>query len=461
MLSRFVQRCRQLTVRILRSLAWRLDRAAEIAQPSLPSWVESELRALAYIEPELLTPEGTTSKYQYYNVPSVPAPGEAYLRLLDAIGCDEPTQVVLVPWLKPGGADRGALYHVTALVGSSSPGRTVVIGTERAESPWKERLPEGVTFVDFGLIADGLDFILQVQVLTRLLVQMQPRLIHIINSRHAWEAVKISGLAIRQSAVIYASLFCDDYRQDGTPVGYARDYLRSCYVHLSAAFCDNSVYPSIWANELGVPAELFTVLPFPYDRPIEDFVRLDDPTEQRVLWAGRLDRQKRPDILAEIAARMPEIEFDVHGSAVIGPNDPAIERLRALPNVTLHGAFQRLEEVVRPSHIAYLHTAQWEGLPTVLFDVAAAGVPICAPAVGGIPDFIDARFLVSPFDNVEEFVAQLRKLADSRNERAIRRQRQYDTLRRDRSWSAFVGRLEDVPGYLEPTPQSGADTTRH
>ncbi|WP_209020182.1 hypothetical protein, partial [Stenotrophomonas maltophilia] len=39
-------------------------------------------------------------------------------------------------------------------------------------------------------------------------------------------------------------------------------------------------------------------------------------------------------------------------------------------------------------HFAYLHTTAWEGTPTILFDVAAARLPICAPAVGGIVDFL-------------------------------------------------------------------------
>ncbi|GIW56373.1 MAG: hypothetical protein KatS3mg082_2777 [Nitrospiraceae bacterium] len=67
----------------------------------------------------------------------------------------------------------------------------------------------------------------------------------------------------------------------------------------------------------------------------------------------------------------------------MGPADSAIAKLQSLPNVTMHGAFSRLEDVVLPEHFAYLHTTAWEGVPTILFDVAAAGVPICAPKVGG------------------------------------------------------------------------------
>lgn len=444
-------RWRAQFARIVRGVARRLNRAAETAAPTMPEmpgWAREELFALASIEPELLTPEGTTDKYAYYHVPNVPGPGMAYTELLERIPRGDYTHVVLLPWLKPGGADRGALYHVRALLEQAAPSRLLVISTEPAESPWKTRLPPDVPLVEFGLLTRGLDFEIQVQVLTRLLVQLRPPVVHVINSRCGWEAIRRSGLALRQHSRLFASLFCDEYNARGIPVGYARDYLRSCYAYLEAVFCDNSVYPCIWSAELGVPLAAFRVLPFPYDRAVTRRSWPETVTRPRVLWAGRLDRQKRPDVLAAIAERMPELAFDVHGAAVVSQGDPAIKKLEALPNVTMHGLFHRLEDVVQDSHVAYLHTSAWEGVPTILFDVAAAGVPICAPAVGGIPDFVDTRWLVPHFENVDLYVEHLLVLAESHAERTVRRQRQFEILESDRTWSMFAARLGGVSGYL-------------
>lgn len=451
MISRMWERWLTLFVRIVRGVARRLNRAAETAAPTmpdLPAWVREELHALASIEPELLTPEGTTAKYAYYHVPNIPAPGQAYAELLNGIPEDEYTHVFLLPWLKPGGADRGALYHIRALREQPIPAKVLVITTEPAESPWKANLPDGVPLVELGLITRGLDFHLQVHILIRLLVQLRPPIIHIINSRCGWEAVRQCGLALRQFSRLFASLFCDEYSQQGIPLGYARDYLRSCYIWLEAVFCDNSVYPRIWAAELGIPVGIFSELPFPYDRPLTRRIWPDNVSAPRVLWAGRLDRQKRPDLLAAIAERMPHLAFDVHGAAVVSSGDAAVKLLETLPNVTMHGLFERLEDVVLESHVAYLHTTAWEGVPTILFDVAAAGVPICAPSVGGIPDFVDSEWLIPEFDNIEMYMDRLELLVNSSAERAARRDRQFEILETDRAWGTFTGRLEKVPRYL-------------
>lgn len=437
--------------RILRGIARRINRVADspvLGSPEVPAWVKEEAFALAFIEPELLTPDSRADHYQYYHVPNLDLPGELYGRLLQAIPAGEYTHIVLLPWLKQGGADRGAIYHIKELCERGAPTSVLVIATEPADSPWKDRLPLGVPYIEFGQMAKHIDFSDQVMVLTRLLVQMRPSVVHIINSRCGWESVRRSGLAIRQHTRLFASLFCDDHSKLGNPVGYARDYLRACYPHLQKVFCDNSVFPDIWSNELGVPRSLFEVVPFPYDRPV---VRregaektLDHP---RVLWAGRLDRQKRPDLVLAIAERMPSVMFDIHGAAVIGSGEAAVSKLESLPNVVMHGFFARLEDVVQDSHIAYLHTTAWEGLPTILLDVAAMGVPICAPAVGGIPDFVERRWLIDDFEDVDAYVAQLTLLASSVEERNARRINQYETLEKGRAWSVFEERMSKMQGY--------------
>jgi glycosyltransferase involved in cell wall biosynthesis len=409
--------------------------------------VDREIRALAAIEPELLTPDGTTTKYGYYHVPNLPGAGHAYRAVLGCLTENEYSHFFWLPWLKPGGADRGALYHLRAVREANPDAKIAVFATEPSESPWAHRIPNGVDFIDFGAIVKHLDFRVQVDVATRLMVQFQPRVIHIINSRCAWDSVRRSGLAIAQGSRVFASLFCDEYAADGRAVGYARDYLRACFPFLETVFCDNSVYPKIWGADLGVPAELFTVLPFPYDGTIQQRDWPSEVSNPRVLWAGRLDWQKRPDILEAVASNVPELAFDVHGGRVV---DGAVDLsgLAALPNVSMHGMFARLEDVVRPEHVAYLHTTEWEGLPTILLDVAAAGVPICAPDVGGIGDFVAPDQLIGNNTDVDAYCRALKELAGSASLRGARRRVQWSSLLGDRAWDVFVKKLFSQHGYF-------------
>lgn len=454
-LRRRFRRSRAFAARALRSLARRVEVNPNAGQagdqwvtPVMPDWVRNEVLALAHIEPDLVDADDNLSRYAFYAIPSNPAPGEVYSDLLERVGDGAYTHVLLIPWLKPGGADRGALYHMRAILQLQPEARILAIATEPAESPWKDRVPAGVTYVEFGLLARRIDFLQQVVVMTRLLVQLCPPMVHIINSRVGWEAVKRHGLALRQYTRWFASLFCDDYTGRGVAVGYARSYLRDCHFYFDRIFCDNSQFPKVWSAEIGVAVDVFDVLPFPYDRPFVPRIGMTQPAHPRVLWAGRLDRQKRPDLLARIARALPQFHFDVHGASVIAGAEKEAGELEKLPNVTLHGMFERLEDIVRPEHVAYLHTTAWEGLPTILFDVAAAGVPIVAPMVGGIPDFVDERFLVADHEDVDAFVKQLVLLAGSSEERLMRRQAQYAQLTGTRTWDAFVARLGATAGYL-------------
>lgn len=428
--------------------------------PAMPHWLEDEMRKLAALEPELLPPGMDIGRYAFYSVPMDVAAGEVYTRLADKIGAEPYTHVLLVPWLKQGGADRGILYYVSAIVDNDPAARVLVLTTEHSSSPWASRLPEQATHVDFGELVTAIDFNKQVAVLARVLIQLRAPLVHLVNSRVGWEAIVRHGLALTQHSRLYASIFCDDYDLRMNPVGYARDYLRYCYPYLSAVICDNSRYPQAWSRELGVPASLFKVVRFPYDGQVPELSAgaLTAAGADRVLWAGRLDRQKRPDILAAIARRMPDVHFDVYGAQVMsGGAAQDLSLLTSLANVTLHGEFQRLESVAAESHFAYLHTTAWEGTPTILFDVAAARLPICAPAVGGIVDFLASQDLIRNHEDIDAFVNRLEQLRGSATLRGELVQRQLVSLANERHWSSFTATLGELEGYLAPVARINAD----
>lgn len=423
------------------------------ARREMPAWLDGEINALAHFEPELLGPEGCGVHYRHYGVPVDTRAGALYRELAAAVGARRATHVLIVPWLVRGGADRGALYHLKAWVESMPAANVLVILTEDINSPWLDRIPAGIRVLHFGRMLGPMGMPGRVQLLTRLLVQMQPKVIHVINSRVAWESFRLHGLALRQASRLFASLFCDDRNNDGVPVGYARSYLRECRTHLAGVFCDNDVFPDLWVQELGVPRQLFTVLRFPYDRTV---VRKDDDFgidgAPRILWAGRFDRQKRPDVLLAIARTMPSVPFDVYGVSELGRVHPAISELQRLPNVKLHGSFSRFEDIAGKAHAAYLFTSSWEGVPTILLDASAAGLPIVAPAVGGIVDLIDRSILVDTSDDVAAYVEQLQQLIDSPALRRNRREQQYAALAVGRGWGDFAGVLREIPYYLPGAP---------
>jgi len=223
-------------------------------------------------------------------------------------------------------------------------------------------------------------------------------------------------------------------------------YLRDAYQHLDAVITDNTRTSREWVDILGMPPELFRVVPFP--APASAGRR--SASGRRVLWAGRLDRQKRPELLAAIAARMPECAFDVFGSQVVPGHGGDLAGLRRLPNVHLRGPFSGLDSVVDDGHIAFVYTTGWDGMPNVLLEAAALGLPIVAPDVGGIGDFVAAEDIVADGGDIDAYVARLQRLLDNAAARQAVVARQ-DAALAMRTPRQFAQALLEVPGYVTST----------
>jgi glycosyltransferase involved in cell wall biosynthesis len=138
----------------------------------------------------------------------------------------------------------------------------------------------------------------------------------------------------------------------------------------------------------------------------------------RVLSVGRLDAEKNPLLLADILKLLVDSGEDwrltICGE---GPLEGALrERLRHLGledradlvgYLPLHGG---LIDLYRSSD-ALLHVSLTEGLPQVLLEAFAAGLPVVATAVGGVPGAVgDAGMLVPP-DDADAAAAALERLA--------------------------------------------------
>jgi glycosyltransferase involved in cell wall biosynthesis len=130
--------------------------------------------------------------------------------------------------------------------------------------------------------------------------------------------------------------------------------------------------------------------------------------ERVVLSVGRLDAEKNPlllaDVIARLRARDPRWRLVVAGD---GPLRGALaQRLRSLgvdDSVQLLGEVTNgpaLWSLYRASTV-FLHVSLTEGLPQVLFEAQAAGLPIVATAVGGVPAALHegrTGLLVAPGD---------------------------------------------------------------
>lgn len=413
---------------------------------TLPQWAVEDMENLSLRVDPLLSPcEFLSSHPQARYAPTHwTQAGKAYQRILDLIGSRRFDTILFVPWLKRGGADLAALYHARLCSGELGH-RTLVIATEDGDSPWADRLPRTSLYVDAGREFRGLSTAMEEReiVLARLILQLAPSRIHIINSHSAWRMLERFGLAIRQRTRIFVSLYCDELAENGRAQGLAQRHLPTTSQWLDAVITDNSASPESWCQQLGVRRDLFRVVHFPAPS-MENSPSFTLQPGNRVLWASRLERQKRPDLLVGIATMLKDVHWDVHGTA-LSADDPYLAALNRLDNVTLHGPFDRFQDIVSPQHRAYVYTTAWDGLPNVLLEAAAAGLPIVAPDVGGIRDLVPAQSLLGARAAALDYVKDIEQLSDDhvRQQRLRLQNLQVATF----TWEAFARDMCKIEGY--------------
>lgn len=118
-------------------------------------------------------------------------------------------------------------------------------------------------------------------------------------------------------------------------------------------------------------------------------------------WVGRFSEEKAPDLMVRAVAAMRQpAQACLLGD---GPMRGACESLAATMGVSdrvrLPGAV-RDAETYFSAFDALVLSSRTEGTPMVILEALAAGVPVVATAVGGIPDLLDGtgNVLVPPGD---------------------------------------------------------------
>jgi len=421
---------------------------------SAPDWLIEELKALSEIEPGLFPDQAFLGTVPYYkNVIPLRKEVPIFAGAMKVLGANRYSHVFLLPWLQRGGADIEALDFIRALVDEYRK-NVLVITTENTDSPWLHKLPENVGALEFGKAARHLTFDEQRFVLLRLLLQLEPAVIHNINSHLGWSIYAAHGRCFSESSRLFASLFCEDYTAELKPFGYAHGFLCDAYSHLSCVLSDNHSYPRTLCDIYGFPEKLFRTIyaPTPETRRRRS---LSSGNSGKVLWAGRLDRQKRPDLLRAIAQALPQLEFHVYGSPLLDSHDRDLRELRKCRNVLLHGVFDGFSSLPTQDFDLLLYTSQWDGLPNVLLAAAACGLPVVASSVGGVPELINREtgYLIEPYDDVPKFVAAILQLMSRPEEAAMKAERARSLVSERHSWEHFLKSVAALEFYLGDTKQ--------
>ncbi len=413
-----------------------------------------------------LTPTSTVRAWlsDRRRFPAAAPAGAAVRRLLAAF----PTTVdhlVLVPWLgMAGGSERVSQRLIAALRAHYGDTRVCVLGTDAVfDLPLDARAAYGVPIIAINDAMPDVDQVTRQHILDRILIELLPGTVHNVNSYTAWQlfAERAADYAVDMN--LFVNIYSDIRIDDGVPVGYYWNDLPYIVEHLAGVFADNRRIIDRAAADFGLTAETmarFHYVPTPIVGLDGGDARQDlrpfTPAERpHALWMSRIAFEKRLDVVESLAKACPERQFIIYGAVLPGARVVDMGWTRR-PNVDYRGTFDGFADLPLDEFDAYVFTTSAEGMPLAVMEAAMLGLPIVAPDVGGIGEFVDGQtgWLVSAQDAVDEYVVALDEIRHNPDEARRRVRAAQARLLERHSWQSFQRLLAGIPGYLHDEAQA-------
>lgn len=172
----------------------------------------------------------------------------------------------------------------------------------------------------------------------------------------------------------------------------------------------------------GVPASKIHLLRNAWvgmEEPLDRTVALErlnlDGSRFQIGWVGRLSREKGLDVLLDALPHLADMPLEL---TVLGdgreraPLQARVERSDFAPRVNWVGVVPGAARLLG-AFDALVLSSRTEGTPMILFEAMAAGVPIVATRVGGVPDVVtEAEARLVPPEDPTALAAAVRAVRD-------------------------------------------------
>lgn len=425
-------------------------------------WLAAELTAVHEIDPGVPVP--TPAFVERLSLIGPPRDGSItdgsrlWWEVVTALRGASPDVVLFGPWLRMGGGDILLARYANA-VRRLRPDATIVVVTTHDSSTRPDWLDDGIVLIDLPAMAgwDALTRLERAQLVATIVVQYRPRTVHAFNSPEFFDAVEYFPAALSASTRIFLSTFVIDRGPGGAMANHLFHRPTDYLAVVDKVIVDNHALVERFHELLRLPRSSFAVHHQPVERPAPRAAPERAPgTPLRVMWAARFDKQKRLDVLADVAeecarAGVP-VEWHVYGAPVMETAADAardIARLKAV-RATFHGTYGSFAELPLDETDLFLITSESEGIPLTLLDVLAHQVPVMASMVGGVPELVssDTGWPIERFDDVPAYVAALRDVAARPEAARSRAAAGYALLKREFSWANYDRLLAELRGYL-------------
>lgn len=366
--------------------------------------------------------------------------GMAYYELVKKIP-KLPDYVFVVPWVRTGGADKVLMNYLKAISYHHPEWTVAVITTMPGKNCREEELPKNTYLVDFGNVAYPLWPQVKEILFSRLLTQLKCRKVHIINSEFGYNWVATHKKFAQNECRFDVSIFSTTNEYTAGVGTYANPFLVDIYNVVNKIYTDNTNLVRELVEKEGFSEDKIKVLYQPVEESA-DLVKHGDG-KFKVLWASRVDHEKNPELLVKIAKGLSEFEIDVYGEL---SEDYNKRFFRGVSNLKYKGGFKEFAKIA-DGHEVFLYTSVRDGLPNVLLEAAAAGLPIVASNIGGVSDLVkneETGILVDDILDAGEYIEAIKGLAGSPEKAKEYAENARKLLKKQHSWGEFYNNTKGV-----------------
>ena len=406
-----------------------------------------EWKRISSIETQLYPTDEKLKKISLYDPRVNNLASVAYSKLCDS-QIESVDYLFIVPWVATGGADKVLINYLNAIKELWPQKKVGVMTTLESDNAWKNKLPDNTVFIDFGNESKDLEDYEKEILFTRIIVQLGCSKVHIINSEFAYRWVDAHRTYVANNISLYISLFCYDVIPGTGGMGhydYADPFALNIYNLVDTIYTDNSAIIEALAKKYGFDRNRVIVHYQPSGYSISELNGNMDKGKLNVLWASRICPQKNPELLLEIA---DHIRGSIHIDAY-GKFDPGYSEkfFKGHKNIEYKSSFNGLASIDLDEYDCLLYTSFIDGLPNILLEATACGLPIIASGIGGIGDLVkdhETGILIDRAEDVDSYVEALEFARTHKADMRSYQKEAQELLRKQFSWESYINQIKST-----------------
>ena len=413
----------------------------------IPEFVVREWAKINPLETQLYPYPFILNRTQIYDPSDLSMIGETYLKIAQSV-THTPDYVFIVPWVVRGGADKVMLNMMKAIEEIHPGSKFTVITTLPNKNVWAKMLPKNTDLIEFGKLADGLPPYEKDELLSRVITQLKCKKLHIINSEYAYAWAYKHQELIKNHYELTVSVFASCFIPESNftcRFSFDDPFIFDIYPVVKKIFTDNQTFVEESVEKNALDEKLFKVQYQPIMDEVKPVHHAEANKKVKVLWASRVTREKMPDMIKLIADKLDPKEFQID---VFGAFSDDVDKnfFAGVPVINYRGAFDGFSSLPTEDYDILLYTSVGDGVPNILLEATAAGLPILASNDGGVHEFIQdgkTGSLVKEIRDVDGYVKKLKDFRKNPKKYEEYVEAAQKLLEERHSWKAFIKKMKE------------------